>query len=147
MDNPFVYYRNINLCTNGFQASDAGIDKPLRHPDSFLELPIGWIYGQAAREQAEIQIKYEYEGYLQKEIAQNRQTRAMEEETIPADTDYHANDAPRMEAREKLQARWPLSRGLASRIPGVNPADIAVLMVWLKRRKEQEAKEETNHGE
>ena len=43
--------------------------------------------------------------------------------------------APTKEAREKLQARQPLSLGQASRIPGVNPADIAVLMVWLKRQK------------
>jgi tRNA uridine 5-carboxymethylaminomethyl modification enzyme len=44
-------------------------------------------------------------------------------------------DALRLEAREKLQARQPLSLGQASRIPGVNPADIAVLMVWLKRKQ------------
>ena len=44
-------------------------------------------------------------------------------------------DALRLEAREKLQARQPLSLGQAGRIPGVNPADIAVLMVWLKRKQ------------
>ena len=68
-------------------------------------------------------------------MAQIHKTRAMEEAAIPADTDYHAIDALRLEAREKLQARRPLSLGQASRIPGVNPADIAVLMVWLKRKQ------------
>ena len=115
------------------------LDKPLRHPDAHLTLPEGWAYGPAAREQAEIQIKYE--GYLQKEMAQIRQTRAMEEMAIPPDTDYHAIDALRLEAREKLQARRPLSLGQASRIPGVNPADIQVLMVWLKRRGDPAKKE------
>ncbi len=112
--------------------ADAGMEKPLRHPEAHLALPEDWLYSAAAREQAEIQIKYE--GYLQKEMAQIRETRAMEEMTIPADTDYRAIDALRLEAREKLQARKPLSLGQASRIPGVNPADIQVLMVWLKRR-------------
>ncbi len=111
--------------------SQAGMTRALRHPDAHLALPEGWNYTEGAREQAEIQIKYE--GYLQKEMAQIRQTRAMEETRIPEDTDYHAIDSLRLEAREKLQARRPLSLGQASRIPGVNPADIAVLMVWLKR--------------
>ncbi len=113
--------------------SDAGMDKELRHPDAHLTLPEGWDYTAGVREQAEIQIKYE--GYLQKEMAQIKQTRAMEEAVLPPDTDYHSIDALRLEAREKLQARRPLSLGQASRIPGVNPADIAVLMVWLKRQK------------
>ena len=98
-----------------------------------MELPEGWDYTAGAKEQAEIQIKYE--GYLQKEMAQIHKTRAMEEAVLPPDTDYLSIDALRLEAREKLQARRPLSLGQASRIPGVNPADIAVLMVWLKRQK------------
>ena len=68
-------------------------------------------------------------------MAQIKQARAMEETKIPADTDYLSIDALRLEAREKLQAQQPVSLGQASRIPGVNPADIAVLMVWLKRRE------------
>ena len=117
--------------------TEAGMDKPLRHPDAHLDLPEGWEYTDGAKQQAEIQIKYE--GYLQKEMAQIRQTRAMEETKIPEGTDYLAIDALRLEAREKLQARQPLSLGQASRIPGVNPADIAVLMVWLKRHGKMDA--------
>ena len=113
--------------------TDTGKAKELRHPEAHLNLPEGWEYCEGAREQAEIQIKYE--GYLQKEMAQIRQARAMEEAKIPADTDYMKIDALRLEAREKLQAQHPVSLGQASRIPGVNPADIAVLMVWLKRQE------------
>ncbi len=112
--------------------TDAGLDRELRHPDAHLQLPEGWDYAAGAKEQAEIQIKYE--GYLQKEMAQIHKARAMEEAAIPAGTDYLSIDALRLEAREKLQALKPLSLGQASRIPGVNPADIAVLMVWLKRQ-------------
>ncbi|MBQ9262797.1 MAG: tRNA uridine-5-carboxymethylaminomethyl(34) synthesis enzyme MnmG [Clostridia bacterium] len=110
---------------------DAGLAKELRHPGAKLQLPDGWDYCAGAREQAEIQIKYE--GYLQKEMAQIRQARAMEETNIPQDVDYLSMDALRLEARQKLDAQRPVSLGQASRIPGVSPADIAVLMVWLKR--------------
>ena len=118
---------------------DAGMDRELRHPGARLTLPEGWDYTAGAREQAEIQIKYE--GYLQKEMAQIRQARAMEEAAIPADADYLHMEALRLEARQKLDAQRPLSLGQASRIPGVSPADIAVLMVWLKRLR-MEAKTE-----
>ena len=111
---------------------ETGMAKELRHPEAKLALPEGWNYGNGAREQAEIQIKYE--GYLQKEMAQIRQARAMEEALLPPDADYLGMDALRLEARQKLQAQRPVSLGQASRIPGVSPADIAVLMVWLKRQ-------------
>ncbi len=114
--------------------TEKGMDREIRHPDARLTLPDGWDYTPGAREQAEIQIKYE--GYLQKEMAQIRQARAMEEARLPEDTDYLSMDALRLEARQKLQAQKPVSLGQASRIPGVSPADIAVLMVWLKRRNE-----------
>ena len=120
---------------------EAGLAKELRHPGAHLTLPEGWDYCKGAVEQAEIQIKYE--GYLQKEMAQIRQTRAMEEAKLPADADYLHMDALRLEARQKLDAQRPLSLGQASRIPGVSPADVAVLMVWLKRQNAaQPAKEE-----
>jgi len=120
---------------------DAGLAKELRHPGAKLTLPDGWDYSAGAREQAEIQIKYE--GYLQKEMAQIRQFRAMEETAIPADADYLHMDALRLEARQKLDAQRPLSLGQASRIPGVSPADVAVLMVWIKRLRMEEKTEES----
>lgn len=113
--------------------TEAGEDKALRQPGAALTLPEGWQYMECAREQAEIQIKYA--GYLQREMAQIRQARAMEEAKLPPDADYLHMDALRLEARQKLQAQRPLSLGQAGRIPGVSPADIAVLMVWLKRRE------------
>ncbi len=86
---------------------------------------------QAAREQAEIDIKYE--GYLQKEQQQIEKAKAMEDALLPEDAPYDQLDALRLEARQKLQRQKPRSLAAASRIPGVSPADIAVLMVWLKR--------------
>ena len=106
--------------------------KALKRPDASLTLPEGWDYAENVREQAEIQIKYE--GYLQREMAQIKQARAMEEALLPPNADYLHMDALRLEARQKLDAQRPLSLGQASRIPGVSPADVAVLMIWLKRQ-------------
>ena len=62
--------------------------------------------------------------------------RAMEEKQLPPDADYESIDALRLEARQKLTAQRPRSLGQASRIPGVSPADVAVLMVWLRKQEE-----------
>ena len=90
-------------------------------------------YAPDVRTQAELGIKYE--GYLKKQQAQVARARAMEDWQIPPDTDYNAIQSLRIEARQKLSARKPQSLSQASRIPGVNPADIAVLMVWLRQQK------------
>ena len=86
----------------------------------------------AAAAQAEIRVKYA--GYLEREDALVRKARAMEEAALPEDTPYLTMEALRVEAREKLNAQKPRSLAAAGRIPGVNPADVAVLMVWLKKR-------------
>lgn len=86
-----------------------------------------------ARAQAELTVKYA--GYLEKERQQVRRAQDMEGWMIPEDTDYAAIPSLRIEARQKLAARKPRSLSQAGRIPGVNPADIAVLMVWLKKRR------------
>ena len=117
--------------------TEEGKIKELKRPEAHLTLPPDWASSPAAREQAEIQIKYE--GYLQKEMAQIRQARAMEEALLPRDADYAAMSALRLEARQKLAAQRPLSLGQASRIPGVSPADVAVLMVWLRQQGEKKS--------
>jgi len=83
------------------------------------------------REQVEIATKYE--GYLEKQLRQVERFIKDEALSLPADIDYLAISALRIEARQKLNAQKPATLGQASRIPGVSPGDIAVLMVWLKR--------------
>ena len=112
-------------------------DALLRHPENTLDplLPDPSLYTMGAREQAEIQIKYE--GYLQKSQAALRDARAMEEKLLPADAPYMDITGLRMEARQKLSAQRPRSIGQAGRIPGVSPADVAVLLVWLKKQEKE----------
>lgn len=83
-------------------------------------------------EQVEISIKYE--GYISRQIKQAEQFRKLESKKLPEDIDYSEIDGLRIEARQKLERIKPSSLGQASRISGVNPADIAVLMVYLKNR-------------
>ncbi len=115
--------------------TDNGMAHALRQPGAVLRLPDDFHYTPGAVEQAAIQIKYD--GYLQREMAHIRQARAMEEALLPADADYMHMDALRLEARQKLTVQRPVSLGQASRIPGVSPADVAVLMVWLKHNARQ----------
>ncbi len=88
-----------------------------------------------AQIQAELGIKYE--GYLEKERQQVARAREMEDWLIPIELEYAAIPSLRIEARQKLMARKPRSLSQAGRIPGVNPADIAVLMVWLKKLRDE----------
>ena len=94
----------------------------------------------AAAEQAEISVKYD--GYLRKQEAQLSKARAMENALLPPDAPYLTMDALRIEARQKLDRQRPRSLGQAARIPGVSPADIAVLMVWMGRRERENGENE-----
>ena len=82
-------------------------------------------------EQVEIEIKYE--GYIKRQQAQIDEMRRLEKKLIPADLDYHEISGLRLEAAEKLAKIRPASIGQASRISGVSPADISVLLIHLAR--------------
>ncbi len=84
-------------------------------------------------EQVEIEIKYE--GYIERQLRQVEQYKKMEKKKIPADIDYNDVKSLRLEARQKLIAYKPISVGQASRISGVSPADISVLLVYLAQNK------------
>ena len=91
------------------------------------------LTGYAADATLEAELSVKYEGYLKKQQEQIARARAMEDWVIPDDIDYNAIESLRIEARQKLSAMRPRSLSQAGRIPGVNPADVAVLMVYLRR--------------
>ena len=86
----------------------------------------------AVTQEVEIQVKYA--GYLARQEKQIEAFRKEEQTLLPADMDYTAIAGLRMEAREKLMEIKPVSIGQAGRISGVSPADIAVLLIWLKQQ-------------
>ena len=97
-------------------------------------------YPKAVFENVEIELKYA--GYIERQRAAVAEMRRLENRTLTPDTDYASITGLRMEAREKLKKVRPSSVGQASRISGVSPADISVLLVWLSQqsgRKEGQA--------
>ena len=85
------------------------------------------------REEVEIQVKYA--GYIQRQLRQVEQFRKEEDRALPPDIDYQQITGLRLEARQKLSAIRPLNLGQASRVSGVSPADLAVLMIYLELRE------------
>jgi tRNA uridine 5-carboxymethylaminomethyl modification enzyme len=82
-------------------------------------------------EQVEIQVKYE--GYISKQLEQVERMKKMEEKKIPESIDYHSISGIAIEARQKLSEVRPLSVGQASRVSGVNPSDISILLVYIEQ--------------
>ncbi len=85
------------------------------------------------KEQAELRIKYD--GYIKIQLEQVEAMRKLEQKLLPEDADYSSIHGLRLEAREKLNKIRPRSIGQASRISGVNPADVSVLLIWLEQEK------------
>lgn len=87
-------------------------------------------------EQVEIEVKYE--GYIKRQEAQIEQMRRLENKSLPKNTDYNTIAGLRLEAQEKLNKIKPQNIGQASRISGVSPADISVLVIWLSQLKNKD---------
>ena len=81
----------------------------------------------------EVEINFKYDGYIRKSLEQSQRMRANEDKEIPDNIDYDLVDNIALEAREKLKKVMPKTIGQASRISGVNPADISVLMVYCEK--------------
>lgn len=85
-------------------------------------------------EQVEIEIKYE--GYIKRQLSQIEEMRRLEKKKLPENIEYKDIVGLRLEAREKLEKIRPINIGQASRISGVSPADISVLLIWLAQNKQ-----------
>ena len=131
--NEFLEKNNTSKITNGVKLADllkrseltykklAEIDK--NRPELSDEV----------QEEAEIQIKYE--GYIKLQEEQVEKFKKLEEKILPQDIEYSKIKGLRLEARQKLDKIKPNSVGQASRISGVSPADISVLLIYLEQMK------------
>ena len=95
--------------------------------DHYLTLP------RSVVTEAEIRIKYD--GYIARQIEDAQKMEKLEEKALPKDIDYQSISGLRLEARQKLNKVRPVNIGQASRISGVSPADISVLLIWMKVNK------------
>ncbi|CAM5189955.1 tRNA uridine 5-carboxymethylaminomethyl modification enzyme MnmG OS=Lysinibacillus sphaericus OX=1421 GN=mnmG PE=3 SV=1 [Lysinibacillus sphaericus] len=96
-------------------------------------IPAEIEFSDEVKEQIEIQLKYE--GYIEKALQQVEKLHKMENKKIPENIDYDAISGLATEARQKLKQVIPLSIAQASRISGVNPADISILLVYIEQGK------------
>lgn len=118
---------------DGIRASDLLRRPEMTYEHIHLLVPSEVELSDEVTEQVEIQIKYE--GYIQKSLQQVERMKKMESKKIPVDIDYDAISSLASEARQKLKDVRPLSMGQASRISGVNPADISILLVYIEQGK------------
>ena len=86
-------------------------------------------------EKAEVEVHIKYEGYIQKQLDQVAKFKKLENKKLPSDLNYSEIDGLRIEAQQKLDEIKPGSIGQASRISGVSPADINVLIIYLERAR------------
>ena len=87
------------------------------------------------QEMEEVEIQVKYEGYIKMQEQQVEKFKKLEEKLLPEDIDYEKLDGISLEARQKLNKFKPRSIGQASRISGVSPADISVLLIYMETRK------------
>lgn len=131
--NPVLEANCTTPVTTGLRLSDA-LKRPQINYDALApvdknrtELPY------AVCEEAEIRLKYD--GYIKRQQQQAEQFKKMENRLMPQDCDYSNIHGLRLEARQKLNKIKPKSLGQASRISGVSPSDVSVLVVWLESRE------------
>ena len=131
--NEILTERETTEITTGIRLSELLKRPQIRYEDlreindGYLKLP------RLVKTEAEIQIKYE--GYIKRQIEDAERMEKLETRLLPENVDYNEISGLRLEARQKLNKVRPLNIGQASRISGVSPADVSVLLIWLKLNK------------
>jgi len=131
--NRFLERRNSTPIKSGVKLADL-LRRPELSYEDLAEIDEGRpALSRAVKEQVEISIKYE--GYINRQIQQVEQFKKLENRKLPKDIDYLSIQGLSLEARQKLDKIRPDSIGQASRITGVSPADINVLLIYLEQMK------------
>ena len=127
--NPFLESKGLTTVATGISLAEL-LRRPALDYDSLAEIDVNRpSLSRGARMTAEISIKYE--GYIKRQIAEVNRKARLDEKKIPENIDYSAVKGLRLEAIQKLSKVRPLTIGQASRISGVSPADISVLMIYI----------------
>lgn len=133
--NRMLVSRETSPVTTGIRASELLCRPQIGYQDIKPLDPTAPELPKDVWEQAEIELKYA--GYIKKQLAQVEQMKKLESRLLSEEIDYTEIAGLRLEAQEKLNRVKPLNIGQASRISGVSPADISVLMIWLEQNKKQ----------
>ena len=125
---PEVHYRQVVDLAQHASEEQTGQENATNYPIS----PLPMLVEQVA-EEVELQVKYE--NYVRKQEQLVSRTQRLEEMRIPESVDYQLIQHLRTEARQKLTRTRPRTVGQASRVEGVTPADIAILMIYLEKHR------------
>ena len=131
--NPLLEENNTSPVKTGIRLSDLIKRPELSYEKTASVDPDRKPLPDAVCEQVETKLKYD--GYIKRQMAQVEAAKKMEEKLLPPDADYANIHGLRLEARQKLDKIRPKSLGQASRISGVSPSDISVLIIWLESNK------------
>ena len=131
--NSILEARGTTPISTGMRLSEL-LKRPQLDYESLREIDDGYLsLPYSVKVEAEIRLKYD--GYINRQLDEAKKLRAMEERKLPSDIDYNGIAGLRLEARQKLNLIRPENLGQASRISGVSPADISVLVIWMKLNK------------
>ncbi|MBR2460360.1 MAG: tRNA uridine-5-carboxymethylaminomethyl(34) synthesis enzyme MnmG [Clostridia bacterium] len=135
--NRILVERGTTPIATGVKLSEL-LKRPQIDYEAMREIDSGYLsLPPTVKTEAEIRLKYD--GYINRQLDDARRLREMEGRLLPDDIDYSQIMGLRLEARQKLNAVRPRNLGQASRISGVSPADISVLLVWLKLNPDEKA--------
>ncbi len=130
--NPIFEAMGIPVVTQGFKIIDL-----LKRPEIFYKhlesIDVNRPSDLTIDVIKQVEVSLKYEGYIKKQLQQVEKFKSLEEKKLPEGIDYSSIDGLRLEARQKLDAIKPTSIGQASRISGVSPADISVLLVYIEQ--------------
>ena len=135
--NDFLSRVNSTPLKDGISALDLMKRPEMTYEHILMLLGEAQVVTDAVAKQIEVTVKYA--GYIEKAIALAKKMKKMDERKIPADIEYDAVPNLALEAVQKLKDVKPLTLGQASRISGVNPADISILMVYMDARRRRES--------
>ena len=131
--NALLESRGSSPISTGFSLADLVRRPQISYADTAPFDPMRPVLDRAISAQVEISLKYE--GYIKRQLKQVEEFTRLENRSLPADIDYDAVTGLRLEAREKLKKIRPENFGQASRISGVSPADVSVLMIYVENIK------------
>jgi len=132
--NPILEKLQIPTIVHGIKIIDL-LKRPEIHYDHLSEIDTTRPSNLPIDIMKQVEVSVKYEGYIKKQLAQVEKFKALEEKLIPDGIIYSSIDNLRLEARQKLDEIKPASIGQASRISGVSPADISVLLVYIEQYK------------
>ena len=117
---------------------DSRLEKILRRPGTTYKETVDYMHGLSPEEIKEVEIEIKYEGFIKRQLNEVERLKKIERIKIPEQLDYKNINGLSSEAKEKLVRVRPVNLGQASRISGVTPAAVSLLMVYLEKKRRQE---------